>query len=384
MKVAIYIRESGTRQYKPASPRAMYSANVSFCLRFTQNGRRKWQQLDVKSYKEAQAASLKKLYELMAEDCQKPNPIADAIRREIGTPRPAIPKPVVPTGEFMLDQAIDRYLENVESKSSKTSNGYRYTLQQFYACAGNLALSNVTTQQLYDFVSYLRREGLGDRTVHNRVGEVVTFLRHFGIKDVTLRLKYVEQKVRAYRADELKALFAAADPEEWILFQFFLCTGAREQEVMYAEWNDLDFVDGLFTVKAKANWKPKDYEEREIPLPDFLMAALKKRMLETKGNLIFPTSQGKPDGHMLRKLKDLAKRAGLHGEFKLHKFRKTYATLQHREGVDARTIQKRLGHSSLETTLAYLEGEEPRSERSRQQVNGTFACFGEETNYLTQ
>jgi integrase/recombinase XerD len=192
---------------------------------------------------------------------------------------------------------------------------------------------------------------------------------------VTLRVKYVEQKVRAYRSDELKALFAAATPDEWLLFQFFFCTGAREQEVMYAEWNDIDFVDGLFTVRAKANWTPKDYEEREIPLPDFLVAALKKHMLEIKGNLIFPTKQGKPNGHMLRVLKALAQRAGLHGEFKLHKFRKSYATLQHRDGVDARTIQKRLGHSDLSTTLAYLEGEEPRSVRSREQVNGTFGVY---------
>jgi integrase/recombinase XerD len=98
-------------------------------------------------------------------------------------------------------------------------------------------------------------------------------------------------------------------------------------------------------------------------------------MLATKGSLIFPQAEGKPDGHMLRKLKYLAKRACLHGQFKLHKFRKTYATLQHRAGVDARTIQKRLGHSALETTLAYLEGEEARSERSREQVNGTFGVF---------
>jgi hypothetical protein len=114
----------------------------------------------------------------------------------------------------------------VATKSSKTSTGYRYTLQQFYASTGNLVLSQINTQQLYDFIGYLRREGLGDRTVHNRVGEVVTFLRHFGIKDVTLRVKYVEQKIRAYRPDELKALFVAADPEEWLIFQFFLCTGA--------------------------------------------------------------------------------------------------------------------------------------------------------------
>ena len=63
MKVAIYIRESDSRQYKPASPRAAYSPNTTFCLGYTQDGKRKWEQLDVKSYKQAQAASLKKLTE---------------------------------------------------------------------------------------------------------------------------------------------------------------------------------------------------------------------------------------------------------------------------------------------------------------------------------
>ena len=371
-KIAVYIRKHGSRSYQKASPCKDYPSGTIFCLRYTLGGIRKYETLTVPNYAQANIASQKKSVELQMAAAQQqfgkrpapvPKPVAPPVRQES------------PTSELWLDAAIDKYIENVQTKSSKTSGGYRYTLQQFYASAGNLVLSSVTTQQLYDFVGYLRREGLGDRTIHNRVGEVVTFLRHFGIKEVTLRVKYVEQKVRAYRPDELKALFAVADPEEWLLFQFFLCTGAREQEVMYAEWNDVDFVDGLFTVKAKENWKPKDYEEREIPLPDFLVKALKERMLTTKGSLIFPTRQGKPDGHMLRTLKDLAKRAGLHGEFKLHKFRKTYATLQHRDGLDARTIQKRLGHSALETTLAYLEGEEPRSDRSRKQVNGTFGVF---------
>lgn len=381
MKVAIYIREPQTRKYKPATPRGLYAPNTKFCLRYTLNGKRTWEQLDVSSYKEAHAISLKRLSELITESCKEQPTWSDKLREsfKLPTPRPKPePKPALSADDFMLDKAMDKYLENVETKSSKTSQGYRYTLQQFYASSGNLALSQVTTQHLYDFVGYLRREGLGDRTIHNRVGEVVTFLRHFGIKGVTIKIKYVEQKVRAYRPDELKALLKAATPDEKLLFQFFLSTGAREQEVMYAEWDDIDFVDKLFLVRAKDGWTPKDYEEREIPLPDFLLTALKKRMLATKGKLIFPTTvdgQERPDGHMLRKLKYLAERAELRGEFKLHKFRKTFATLQHRDGVDARTIQKRLGHSSLETTLAYLEGEEPRSGRTRGQVNGTFGVF---------
>ena len=204
MKVAIYTRENGTRQYKPASPRVAYSPNTTFCLCYTQDGKRKWEQLDVKSYKEAQAASLKKLTELITESCKQKPDVGTVISLNLDLPAPRPAKPVQPTGQLMLDAAIDKYIENVQTKSAKTSGGYRYTLQQFYASSGNLALSQVTTQQLYDFVGYLRKEGSGDRTVHNRVGEVVTFLRHLGIKEVTMRVKYVEQKVRAYRPDELK------------------------------------------------------------------------------------------------------------------------------------------------------------------------------------
>jgi hypothetical protein len=44
-------------------------------------------------------------------------------------------------------------------------------------------------------------------------------------------------------------------------------------------------VDGLYLIREKERWTTKDYEERELPLPDFLVAALKERMLRTKGKL---------------------------------------------------------------------------------------------------
>jgi hypothetical protein len=223
-KVAVYIRKHGSRAYEKASPRKDYPTGTIFCLRYTLDGVRKYETLNVPNWTQANIAAGKKSVELQIQAAHK-----QFGKRPAPVPKPVPAPPVrhaLPTGDLVLDVAIDRYIENVQTKSSKTSGGYRYTLQQFYASSGNSPLSHVTTQHLYNFVGYLRREGLGDRTVHNRVGEVVTFMRHFGIKEVTMRVKYVEQKVRAYRPDELKALFQAADPEEWILFQFFNCTGA--------------------------------------------------------------------------------------------------------------------------------------------------------------
>ena len=140
MKVAIYIRESGSRQYKPSSPRAAYPPNTTFCLRYTQDGNRKWEQLDVKSYKEAQASSLKKLTELITDSCKQKPDVGTVISRNLDLPAPRPAKPVQPTGQLMLDTAINKYIENVQTKSSKTSGGYRYTLQQFYAPAPTSSL----------------------------------------------------------------------------------------------------------------------------------------------------------------------------------------------------------------------------------------------------
>jgi hypothetical protein len=195
IKVAVYIRKSGTREYEKASPRANYPGRTIFCLRYTQHGRRKYETLSVRDYNQANIVAQQKSIALQLEAISPPK--NKPASKPAPTPAPQ-PKPQPQSNELTLDTAMDRYLENVAKKSSKTSTGYRYTLQQFYAATGNLVLSQVTTQQLYDFVAYLRREGLGDRTIHNRAGEVVTFLRHFGIKDVTIRVKFVEQKGRLH------------------------------------------------------------------------------------------------------------------------------------------------------------------------------------------
>ena len=64
--------------------------------------------------------------------------------------------------------------------------------------------------------------------------------------------------------------------EEKVRYKFFLGSGAREQEVSFASWSDLDLHKGVFTVRAKPEegFTPKTHESRSIPLPANLVSAI--------------------------------------------------------------------------------------------------------------
>src|SRR5262249_52019455 len=134
IKVAVYIRKSSTREYEKASARANYPSGTIFCLRYTQHGKRKFETLSVSDYKQASIAAQQKSIALQLDAI---NPLKK--KPESKLERTPVPQPKAQTqsSEFMLDVAIDRYLENVATKSSKTSAGYRHTLKQFYASTGN-------------------------------------------------------------------------------------------------------------------------------------------------------------------------------------------------------------------------------------------------------
>ncbi len=80
------------------------------------------------------------------------------------------------------------------------------------------------------------------------------------------------------------------------------------------------------------------------------------------------------DGHILRRCKSVARRAGLDPEkFWLHKFRATYATHCLRKGMDLETLRKQLGHRDVESLRRYLEA--LKGEDCARKVAGIFAAW---------
>jgi integrase len=67
---------------------------------------------------------------------------------------------------------------------------------------------------------------------------------------------------------------AACDPFERVLFEFFWMTGFRDAEVQHVTRADLDLKEQVVRVTEKPQWGfiPKNWEQREVPIPDRLSA----------------------------------------------------------------------------------------------------------------
>jgi integrase/recombinase XerD len=276
--------------------------------------------------------------------------------------------------------SVAAFLEETKlTKKPKTYAAYSKTLGYFQESCAKMHLEEIDRKDMLNFAAFLREKGLAPRSCWNKFNVTMLFLKAHGIRGIVGKNdwpKFVEEEPEVYEKEELETLFAACTPEERLLFQFYQQTGMREQEIIYTTWPDVNLTRHTVTVRWKPEygWTPKNFKEREVPIPKQLSDDLKaaKAKSEKKCPLVFHTSGCLPKFDALHILKAVARRAELDEEtFYLHKFRATFATWSLWAGVDLRTVQQWLGHSDMESTLRYLKPS--RSEATRDKVNAIFA-----------
>jgi integrase len=206
-----------------------------------------------------------------------------------------------------LDSAIDEYLSEVRAnRSVRAAEHLRRLLDDFNQSCTKVYLHAIARRDLVEYMALLRERGLADRTIFNRLSSRLTFPRSFGIDGVLARRdlpRYVDKIVDAYSATEISQLLQAGEDRSRAAFGFFLATGCREQEVAHMAWSDVDFEQKIVQITAKPqwSWRPKDCEERFLPVPGWLVDVL-KRLQKNDGHssLIFPNQLGQPEGHSCR------------------------------------------------------------------------------------
>jgi integrase len=94
------------------------------------------------------------------------------------------------------------------------------------------------------------------------------------------------------------------------------------------------------------------------------------RMKDANGNWGFHTAQKPAETDQKPRT---CKTAPVCEEFKLHNFRKTYATKPHHHGTSLNDLKTWLGHKDLKTTQLYLAGSESHAPHVRAAVDAAFS-----------
>jgi integrase len=187
-----------------------------------------------------------------------------------------------------------------------------------------------------------------------------------------------------------EAIYLAACPQPLNdIAVLMLETGLRIGEALHLEWADITLapVNGArFGFLRVREGKSKN-ARRVIPLTDRAAAMLLERLRTREGEFIFANREGQPYlGTSINHLHRAAcspviegkRKAIFPADFVLHSLRHTMLTRLGESGVDAFTIMRIAGHSSIVVSQRYIHPTPEAVERAfeRLQLSGDFAEIG--------
>ena len=283
------------------------------------------------------------------------------------------------TGTVDIAAAVQAYIDWQDSndRAPKTMLKYRDVLNRFAThCreAGVRPVHAITTQTVDEFGVRRRRDGMAAKTVYTELTIVRQWL-NFAVSRRMLAVspvsgtKLVKPKPTPrdyWRQDKLDAIVDTAKGPYKAAYLLMSETGMRVGEVIHLTWDDLT-LDGpapVAHIRAKEvvagakPWRPKNGEERAVPLSPRAVAMLRslprrrRWVLDRMNGTAATANQPANDRHILAYLKTVLAKLGLEGTN--HKFRHSFCTIAVLAGVDFFTLRRWVGHVDEEALKIYV------------------------------
>ena len=250
-----------------------------------------------------------------------------------------------------LSQFIKEYLEWAKNnRSEETYTKARHVLNRLKEVIGDIYIQNFSRRHMDEYVNHLLDCGLSKVTVNVHIRTLkAAFSKAVEweyLKENPLRgykqLKVQQKPPRFLLPNQIQKVEEVIDKEDWLfVFRLLAYTGMRVGEACRLVWSDIDLERGLITVK-----RAKNFQSRVIPIHPKLKQELLKR--QPAVGRVVPYCRD----YVEHKLKEYFRKAGF-PELKVHDLRHTFASLMVMSGVDLRTVQELLGHTSYKTTEIY-------------------------------
>lgn len=279
----------------------------------------------------------------------------------------------------MMDISLDRFLNFLiveKGLSPNTLEGYSRDLNRYFRFLESKGISDLIqtqTEDLYEYLNSLRREGLSLRTQARILSALKSFYRFLqeeslrpdnpalplrGPKTLrtlpkTLSEKEVEDLIDRTGKDSPAGLRDAA------LVEVLYATGLRVSELTGLTLMQLDLEAPLIRTMGKGS------KERLVPLGRSAHLALKTYLEKGRPALVkHPMTSwvflNRRGGRLTRQgfwkiLKGYGTQAGISKKLSPHTLRHTFATHLLEGGADLRSIQTLLGHADISTTQIYTQ-----------------------------
>lgn len=254
-------------------------------------------------------------------------------------------------------------LQHVRGRSLNTVQAYRRDLELFDEF-------QTTTKNLSDVYRFLTKKKLSTRSQARVISSIRTYYRFCSdrgekIPDISqLRPPKVSVHLpQALNLQDFKKLYDASVVEDvhktarnHITLLLLFGLGCRVSELIDMNLQDFHEAEGWLKVTGKGN------KERLVPLTEQLLSDLKIYIENVREHLVKEPSGSillNDRGHrpsrvdIWRWLDAWSTKAGFSEPISPHKFRHGCATVLLEAGADLRSIQKLLGHSSIQTTQIY-------------------------------
>lgn len=279
--------------------------------------------------------------------------------------------------------ALKEFLETEELKISQELCGPKIQydqslLQRNRNLDHHLLLEAICRKTIRNFLAHLNQHQANRKTIVRRLSSLRTFFKYaFTHKYISLNpaedleTPKIDKKIpNSLSYDQIQRIFETPDISSYLGFrdrtimELFYSSGLRVSELVGLNRSDLDIPSMLIRLRGKgkkerivpitknaAEWIQSylNHAERHQDCDDHhAQQDLNAVFLNKWGNRISPRSVDRNfDRYMVA--------SGLAGKATPHTIRHTIATHWLENGMDLKTIQVLLGHSSLATTTIYTQ-----------------------------
>lgn len=272
--------------------------------------------------------------------------------------------------EKTFEEGFQEYILDCKARNLRqgTIIHYEVSIKRIYKrIPADTPISSLSEKTMPEFIISLRDDpNINEVSMGTYARDLKTILRFF------MKCEYLpyfeisipktdKQPIETYTDAELKKLLKKPDVRtcnfatyrSWVIVNFLLSTGIRQNSMVNIKIKDLDFDNNIVYVTVTKNRKPLI-----IPLNQDIVKILQEFLKYRKGNpddWLFCSTYGEQltRSSSYHALWDYSHYRGI-DKTGVHRFRHTFAKKWVTMGGSVVTLQKILGHSSLAITENYL------------------------------